>query len=142
MRPTFPFLFIALLLSLLLSFILFKLQYFVLFYFPLLFIYTFFHFQSISVPPVCTFCLSITNPVTIYRCLLPLAKARTNAISVGGNLAFCDKPRLMRSVFFFKITSKDPQMIIGELSYGINSSQKWQLLPIPPELLLDLEATV
>lgn len=33
-------------------------------------------------------------------------------------------------------------MIIGELNYDINSSQKSQLLQIPHELQLELEATV
>lgn len=53
----------------------------------------------------------MVNPITIYYCLLPLAKARTNAIVVGDGLAFRDKQRYMRVVCLsFLIMSVDLQM--------------------------------
>ncbi len=108
MRPTFPLLLVTLLLSPShhLSFLLFRLHFSPLTIFlrpPLLFIYTFCLCLSISVLfSVCASCLPVVNPITIYYCLLPLAKARTNAIVVGDSLAFCDKQRFM-SEFVYRV---------------------------------------
>lgn len=63
------------------------------------------HFPPYSVYhcalPCLRLCLPVVNPITIYYCLLPLAKARTNAIVVGDSLAFRDKQRFMSSLFIF-----------------------------------------
>lgn len=71
-------------------------------HFPLLFIYTISLILSITMLlPVCASCLPVVNPITIYYCLLPLAKTRTNAVVVWDGLAFCDKQRFMSSLFIF-----------------------------------------
>lgn len=61
-----------------------------------------------SLPLSAPHSLPVVNPVTIYHCLLPLAKAYTNAIVARRNLAFCDKQRFMSSLPFL-ITIADLQ---------------------------------
>lgn len=120
MRPTFPLLVVALLLSPshhpLPSFPLVQTPFFSSNHFSpsptalYLHILPFFCL-SVCLFPVCASCLPVVNPITIYYCLLPLARARTNAIVVGDGLAFCDKRRYMRVVCLsFLIKSVDLQM--------------------------------